>query len=228
MGSKKIIACYLTGFDPQRDITSEADKEDYIRVWYDSISFGYSPVIIHNSLSDSFISKFPKAEFVKVPDPHCQLYDYRWLTPFDYVRNNKCDVVFITDISDVVMVSEPVIKPNTLYCGDEEKDMTCWMVVDVCEPIRNLSGYMDMLADKERQMLNCGVVGGDYYTMLSLLTVLSHYINTTIDRPVNKCVDMPIFNYVVWKFFPECVHGVPVNSVFKKEEIRDDVWFKHK
>lgn len=225
---KIILAAYLTGYDPQRELTSQPDREEYVKDWYESISFDYHPVILHNSLSEGFMAKFPKVEFIKVPDPDCQLYDYRWLMFYDYLSKVTAEVVFLTDLSDVTMASEPHISTDTLYCGDELAGLDCWIVNWVSEDIAKLYKYREILSNKENRLLNCGIVGGDYRTVIRFLRVLAYFINKVKDRPVDKTVDMPVLNYVLYRFFPDCVHGFPVNSVFGLKEKRSDVWFIHK
>lgn len=231
----KIISSYLTSsIDRQRGEKKSADDIAYIQDWYNSIvSKCLSPIVLHDNLSDEFVSNFPFAKFIKVePIPEgMNLYDYRWVIYFEYLLNNPLEKVFFTDISDVVMVNNPFnFMDDALYCGDEPgiiRDSE-WMRSALNEPLFfQIGGFKEMIYS-DRPLLNCGLLGGSYNKVMAFLDAFVSIIELVRLRntPEDKTVDMGIFNYTA-QFFP-FQHGSPVNSVFKKYEKRDDVWFIHK
>jgi hypothetical protein len=232
----KIISSYLTSsIDRQRGEKKSADDIAYIQDWYNSIvSKCLSPIVLHDNLSDEFVSNFPFAKFIKVePIPEgMNLYDYRWVIYFEYLLNNELDFVFFTDISDVIMRNNPFpeMKKGVLYCGDEQEKIceSEWMRTALNEPLFfQLGGFKEMIYS-DRPLLNCGLLGGSYDSIIGFLDTFVSVIELVRLRntPEDKTNDMSLFNYTA-QFF-RFQHGRPVNSIFKKYEKCDDVWFIHK
>lgn len=229
-----IVSTYLTSaIDAQRGVAKEANDTEYIKNWVDSIvRLGLKPVVLHDGLSARFRAKFPDVYFRKVGKvPSCiQLYDYRWVLYLEFMMNEPCDNVFFTDISDVVVKRDPFyeMEEGFLYCGDEPTTIRgCeWIQKsEKCPVLSKLDGFEDLLRSDE-QLLNAGILGGSHRIVFSFLLDMVLAIEKLRHRPIDGTVDMPIFNYVIHRFNP--VHGYPVNSVFKKYEDRNDVWFIHK
>ena len=235
-----IIASYLTtGIDIQRDIYTEKDNVKYIEEWYDTlISNKLNGIIFYDDLSDNFIKEFPKVKFNKVDSipEGMQLHDYRWFIYLSYLKNNtEVENIFFTDIADVKIIKDPFIQPefndNTLYIGDETCKMDSWIVRCVSEAFELIDDYHAIIGKyREENLLNCGIVGGNRNIIISYLELFKEYTLKILSRPIlDKTVDVPIFNYVVWKYFyPNIVHGLPVNSRFCNYENIDNVWFIHK
>jgi len=230
-----IVSTYLTtSIDPQRGEVKKKDDPEYILEWYDSIvNLGLNGVLIHDGLSKSFVKCFPKIEFRKVrPVPEkMQLYDYRWVLYFEFMLNIACDAVFFTDVSDVQVKRNPFYEfdEGKLYCGDEREMIkdSLWMR----ESLKNewylsLKGFENMI-NSDLPLLNAGILGGSRDIVFKFLMTFVRYIEIFHRRPVDKTVDMPLFNYVMYRYFNP-VHGYPVNSLFKAYEKRNDVWFIHK
>lgn len=230
-----IVSTYLTSaVDAQRGETKTSNDESYIQKWYDSlVHLNLNGVLLHDGLSQEFQSKFPRITFKQVdPVPQgMQLYDYRWLLYYEFVLNNPCEAVFFTDVSDVKVVRDPFyeFEEGELYCGDEtEKFSECvWIRNALGNPaFANLSGF-DELLSSDNVVLNCGIFGGSYAPVIQFLEYIVRLIEYLRFRPQDKTVDMPLFNYVAYRYFYP-IHGFPVNSVFKAYEERNDVWFIHK
>ena len=235
-----IIASYLTtAIDNQRDIYTEKDNVKYIEEWYNTLIFNkLNGIIFFDDLSDEFIKGFPGVKFNKVDSiPFAmQLHDYRWFTYLSYLKNNQeIKNVFFTDIADVKIIKDPFTQPEfndcTLYIGDEINKMDSWIVRCVSEAFEIIDDYHEIINKHwEESLLNCGILGGSRGIVMRYLELFKEYTLKILDRPTfDKTVDMPIFNYVVWKYFyPNILHGLPVNSRFCSHENIDNVWFIHK
>ncbi len=230
-----IVSAYLTtSIDCMRGIQLKANDPNYIKDWYDSVvKLKLNGIILHDSLDDDFIKQFPGVKFLKVaPIPEwMQLYDYRWVVYFLFLSEYNCDYIFFTDISDVVVASDPFqdIKEG-LYCGDEQTTLKdCqWLqgALDVKEYSKELKLFKEVLSQNST-LFNAGILGGSYKDVLDFLKILYSKLEKLSLRQVHYTVDMPLFNYVMYLYF-EPKHGFPINSKFKSYEKRDDVWFIHK
>lgn len=229
-----IVSTYLTsGIDHQRGKKQQKNDVSYIQKWAESIAhLGLQAVVLHDGLSTIFMSQFQHVWFIKVdkvPDG-LQLYDYRWVLYLEFMMNNSCDGVFFTDISDVVVKRNPFyeMQPERLYCGDEPtsiRDCVWLQKASKCPVLSKLADFRYFLSSNDT-LLNAGILGGSNRIVFSFLLDMNLAIEKVRRRPIDGTVDMPIFNYVIQRYSP--VHGFPVNSVFKKYEERNDVWFIHK
>jgi hypothetical protein len=166
---------------------------------------------------------------------------YRYLVYLDFLKKHQFEVehVFFTDIADVEVVKNPftdpffVQNPKSLFCGDEDEVLDNPWMKDHCTHLRNLIpeflGFEER--DKDEILLNCGVIGGNTDTMLTMLQELSKIHSTiTISNETPFTLDMGAFNFVArTKFQDRIKHGFPVNTRFKSyESNRVDCWFRHK
>lgn len=222
-----IASCYFTTIpDPQRKTVTPNNNVTYIRKWYESLKD--KGIIFHDDLSDQFISWFPKIEFIKVRSPNKDLYKYRWIVYFDYLcRHKEIESIFFTDLWDVIINNEPIIKKETLYCGDENRDFAQWFKHSAIPAIKRLPEYNDLL-EKKKLLLNPGIVGGDWQTMYDFLQDMCNIIDSLNYADKEISGDMAIFNYVIYSHFLNIIHGYPVNSRYKEYETRSNAWFIHK
>ena len=232
--SNFIVSTYLTtAIDPQRGEVKLANEETYIKEWYDSlVHLNLNGVLLHDGLSNEFMAHFPRIRFVQVdPVPQgMQLYDSRWILYYEFLLNNDCEAVFFTDVSDVKVRRNPFyeMSENTLYCGDEPTSIRgCEWIQQSKISLSPLPDYEKFLRSKTT-LLNCGIFGGTASIVEAFLDVMNRYIEALMLRPIDGTVDMPIFNYIIWKYKIPIIHGEPVNSVFKWYQDRNDVWFIHK
>jgi hypothetical protein len=230
-----IISTYLTtAVDPQRNETKEVNDTKYIETWYNSlVHLNLNGVLLHDGLSAEFQAQFPRLTFKQVDTipKDIQLYDYRWVLYYEFMLNNPCDAVFFTDVSDVKIMRNPFYEfsENIIYCGDERETFKeCeWMKSALDDNFfLQLKGFKDLFTSSNI-ILNCGIFGGTYDIVLRFINYTVSLIEYLRFRPIDKTVDMPLFNYIAYRYFsPE--HGFPVNSIFKAYEKRNDVWFIHK
>ena len=218
-----LASCYFTTVpDPQRKILTPNNNVTYIRRWYES----GGNLIFHDNLSEEFTEWFPKATFIKVPSPDMDLYKYRWIVYYNYLKEHKeIEDIFFTDISDCFMVRKPEIEPGILYCGDEERSLASWIRQATVPALNRLPLFDELLIDIP--LLNAGIVGGTRDIMMCFLRLMNNIIDRLNYSDKQILGDMAIFNYVVITYF-SFIHGFPVNSRYLKNEVRNDVWFIHK
>jgi hypothetical protein len=235
-----VISCYFTSVaDAQRRSQLETDKHEYICDWYKSLkNQNVNIVILHDGLSNEFMKNYPNIQFEKVsPVPEGMLlYDYRWHTGYEFLKKVNADNVFFTDISDSVMVNNPFeqkeYKTDILYCGDEP------CVIRENTWLRKSLVNNDMMALPEfstlyggyKRVVNPGVLGGGKAVVMDFLKIFTDWLLKLKDRERDGIGDMSVFNYCVHIQSPEIPkkYGFPINTIFKKNENRKDVWFKHK
>jgi hypothetical protein len=241
-----VLACHITGvYDANRSMVLEDDTYELVREWADSVAaHKVRGIIFHNNFSaatcDTYQNEY--VSFVKVNyNPQFNPNVYRYCVYRDFLNHyvNELDGVFVTDVSDVVMVQNPFIdagftaNPSVLFCGDEPKILNNEWMQDHSAHLRN---QIPDFADYETRfgnetLLNCGIIGGNASLMFDFITRLwsihqhANYANETAFTG-----DMGAFNYLVRTQFNEQLsHGEPVNTVFKMyENERKDCWFRHK
>ena len=149
------------------------------------------------------------------------------------------DNLFITDITDVVVVNNPFVQPlfmnnvNSIFCGDEPKLLdNDWMhshATHLRGKINDYAVYEENF--KSSTLLNCGIVGGNIAVMQPFLEKLCH-IHETFNTDNNSAYtgDMGAFNYLArTQYNANIIHGEPINTIFKMYETkRMDCWFRHK
>ena len=238
MTNNYIVSCYSTSApDTQRGITTKPNNPEYIQKWYDSVvRLGLNGVVLHDNLSDEFCKQFPKVRFHKIPQcpTGVQLYDYRWHVYFRILLSNiHIEKVFFTDISDVEVLNDPFphIQADMLYCGDEPTTARdcAWLNPARENPmlLEKLDEFKDILA-LNKLLLNCGILGGNMVVVVDFLHTFCEILHACCLRPLEHTVDMGIFNYAMYYYNFDVIHGHPVNSVFRGGKNETDVWFRHK
>ena len=147
--------------------------------------------------------------------------------------------MFVTDISDVVVIQNPFEQPlflqssDTLFCGDEQEPLANEWMQNHSTHLRN--SLADFAAHEHQHqqetLLNCGIIGGNIRVMKRLMDNLAHIHRThTVHNQTPYTLDMGAFNYVARTQFAQHLrHGSPINTVFKQYETeRLDCWFRHK
>lgn len=238
-----IISClFTTCIDPLRGIKWDLNPH-IMDEWYNSgiklcqTNSNIKLVVFYDELTEEFISKYNSEYIVFIQVPECGEYsphDYRWLIYENFTENNEFDKVFFTDISDVLIKSNPFINldPEILYMGDEEGKLwdNEWTENRHSYYQVTLNDYNDIyFLNKKQQFLNAGILGGYRDIVLQFLNKMVEYTQITVDGKSGSITDMLLFNYINYKYFPKRKHGAPVNSIFWKNEThREDVWFVHK
>ena len=241
-----ICATILAGvYDVNRNEKIGDDEFKRIEGWYESvIGLGLHGVVFHNTFSAATIARHrhPLIQFVEVAyDQSLNPNVFRYLIYQDFLAQYASEVkhLFVTDISDVVVLCNPFVQslwlahPDALFCGDE-------LAVLDNEWMRHHSTHLrNSIADfgaYEQQhqadtLLNCGIIGGSVRVMRSLMDELSRIHRTYTTHNQTPCtLDMGAFNYVARTQFGDRLHhGAPVNTLFKQYETqRMDCWFRHK
>jgi hypothetical protein len=215
----------------------QKDYFPYIEKWYNSIiSCDLNAVLFHDGLSDDFVSKYEtdKIKFKKVNQFLYSNNDYRFFCFRDFLEENKFDLVFHTDASDVVVVRDPaaLIAKNPEYSYFACKDSIGIKDFPYL-PVHQRYDWDDFIRfsinNNNWGLINMGVVGGRYEDMLKFYEQFCYIRIQMGDPDFNS--DMWILQYLLRVVFQDkkFLMGDPVCSEFKKyEEERKDVYFIHK
>lgn len=241
-----VMACHITGIhDVNRNMTLPDDNYELVKDWAESIArANLKGVIFHNNFSDETCNMFQNEaiSFVKVDyDSDFNPNVFRYFVYRDFLQQHLAQIegVFITDVTDVVLVKNPFTdplfmqNPTALFCGDEPKTLhNDWMIAHSEHLRNNISDYANYESTYATEtLLNCGIIGGTSALFLDFLKQLCA-IHQEANRN-NKTAytgDMGAFNYLArTQFNEQIIHGTPVNTVFKGyENERTDCWFRHK
>jgi hypothetical protein len=240
-----ILATYLAGiYDVNRNEVLAADDVSIIEAWAESVvELGIHAVVFHNSLSKNSIAKYKtNIHFVKVQfNENYNTNIFRYFLYNDFIQENEAYIknVFITDITDVVVVNNPFVQPlfinnpSNIFCGDEPKLLQNDWMYDHATHLRSKINDYALYEEnfKTATLLNCGIVGGSITIMQPFLQKLCliHKIYNT-DNNTAYTGDMGAFNYLArTQYNAQLTHGTPVNTIFKMYETsRTDCWFRHK
>jgi hypothetical protein len=240
-----ILATYLAGIhDVNRNEVLPADDISIIEGWAESIvALGLHGVVFHNSLSKNSITKYKSnIHFVKVQfNEKYNTNIFRYFLYNDFIQENEeyIENIFITDITDVVVLNNPFVQPlfmnntNSIFCGDEPKLLQNDWMYDHATHLRNKINDYGLYEEnfKTATLLNCGIVGGNIAVMKPFLEKLCHiHENYNTDNNSAYTGDMGAYNYLArTQYNEQLIHGVPVNTIFKMYETnRTDCWFRHK
>lgn len=241
-----ILACLISGvYDVNRNEILEDNNFTIIERWYNSIIINeLRGIIFHNSLSEKTVLKyqnnnisFKKIDSSLIYNPNV----YRYFIYKDFLQKNKTEIdsLFITDISDVTIVSNPFSEdlftsnPSTIFCGDEPKILHNEWMINHSTNFRNNIPEYSLHEENHRDfpLLNCGIIGGStdvMYELLINLCEIHQQYNQQNTTPYTG--DMGAFNFIMRnRFGNRVIHGEPVNTIFKAyENERTDCWFRHK
>lgn len=241
-----ILACQISGvYDVNRNEILADDDYSLIENWCESIiDLDLGGIIFHNNYSETFCRAFSNKniQFVKINyDPNFNPNVYRYLVYDKFLKENSERIknVFVSDISDVVVIhnpfEEPYFKANPcfIFCGDEPKILDNEWMKNHSEHLRSkIEDYAEYEENfKDNTLLNCGIIGGNIKVMQEFIEKLSNIHQTyNFDNKTAYTGDMGAFNYLIHTQFNErYLHGFPINTEFKGYQIeRDDCWFRHK
>lgn len=241
-----ILACHFTGvYDVNRNTTLEDDNYALVQAWAESVQLLNLPgVIFHNSFSEETCREFSNENITFIEVQYNSAFNpnvFRYFIYKDFLLNFSSSIqsVFVTDVSDVVLVKNPfeafLFQENrdTLFCGDEPKTLDNEWMNDHSTHLRNqITGFVEYEQSfGQSPLLNCGIIGGSTTVMLNFLQSLCA-VHKQFNQE-NKTAftgDMGAFNYIARTQFNErLIHGAPVNTVFKEyESARMECWFRHK
>jgi hypothetical protein len=246
MSENIVLACHIAGvYDVNRSTTLEHDDYALVREWAESVvSLGLQGVIFHNNFSEETSQKFSNENIAFIKIEYNEMWNpnvFRYFIYRDFLLNFDSTIksVFVTDVSDVVVIQNPFTSklfqenPDKLFCGDEPKVLDNDWMNDHSTHLRNqiaeYSEYENKFA--EATLLNCGIIGGSLDVMhefLNALCFIHEHFNSNNETAYTG--DMGAFNYNArTQFNDRLIHGAPVNTVFKEyESAREDCWFRHK
>ena len=235
--------CLLSKDDPQRNIRHSPDRS-YFNAWHQSLTnHKQHGIIFYDNLSPDLVEQSQNDYITFIKDSqfasqYLSAEVYRFLAYFHYFQHHYFDTIFVTDCSDVVLASslDKDLASDTLYVGSVcrysriEKSRWCR---------KRFNGIYPDFPFYNKILLNAGTVGGKYDIFMQFLNYMNIELqkittNIKVTTPEIKntfdTADMPVFNYVCYKYFNNrIVTGPPVHSRFKKyENERRDVWFIHK
>tara|TARA_Y100001970_G_scaffold186363_1_gene226664 strand:+ start:8407 stop:9213 length:807 start_codon:yes stop_codon:yes gene_type:complete len=228
---------FFNNKDPQRNKTAPGNDIKYIKSWYESIKkLGLNGIVFHDGLSNDFIKKYQtnkiKFEYVNPKSFKYSLNDQRFVIYLDYLKKHpEIEKVFMTDGNDVKVVQDPFkyIKKAKYYVGSEEKTIgnSKWILhkFKILNKSNKYNSYF-----KENRLLNAGILGGGCDNIIKMLHKMRDIFNDYDESMLKSNLNMVVFNYVLYKYFPNnIVTRPPIHSLFKKyENNRKDVWFIHK
>lgn len=214
------ITCYFTGVkDSQRKENWNPDIRQLEPLIKSIQETGNRLIVLHDCFENP---KYKSVEFVRV-ETSLNPYIQRWISYRHYLMKHKYRNVFFIDATDVEVLRSPDWDRlgENLYVGDEPDVVACkWLT-------SNHPGF-DSFYDEygSQQLLNAGVVGGSYNTMMEFLSKM-------MDGYAMRCevglTDMALFNYVCrTKFSDRLRFGRQVTTVFKANERNNYSWIKHK
>lgn len=245
-GAPLVMACHLTGiFDVNRTTVLPNDDFSLVEAWASSLKTnGVNGIIFHNNFSETTIKEQQHAQLSFIRVGFNNKYNpniYRYLIYSEFLNRFVFHIsaLFVTDVSDVVMVQNPFIavlfynNTDTLFCGDEPKPLHNEWMQSHSEYLRHTIADYEAYENyfRDSPLLNCGIIGGSSIIMqrfINALTTLHKAYNQ--NNPTLYTGDMGAFNYLVrTKFNQKLLHGVPINTLFKGyEKERTDCWFRHK
>jgi hypothetical protein len=241
-----ILASFLTGkYDLNRSMMWQEDDYSVIKEWAESIkSLDLQGVLYHNHFSEATCEEYQNENllFIRVDyqakfNPN--IYRYYLYKEFVKEHKTKLESLFVTDVTDVVVIKNPFTEPLflenpiILFCGDEPKKLDNeWMKAHsnhLRSQITNYETYEENF--KDEILLNCGIIGGNIKVMEDLFIQLWQ-IHKTYNQHNQTAYtgDMGAFNYLArTQFNHQLKHGSPINTEFKAyQEQRTDCWFRHK
>lgn len=241
-----VLACHITGiYDVNRNTTLEDDSYELVKDWAVSMAMAkVKGIIFHNNFSTKTVAlvendyvSFIRIDYNQKYNPN--VFRYFVYRDFLQIQRERINGVFITDITDVVLVKNPFTdaiftnNPNSIFCGDEPKIlMNDWMIAHSSNLRKNMSDYSAYESSfGQFPLLNCGIIGAQatlLYGFIGSLCFIHERFN--VDNQTAYTGDMGAFNFLVrTQYNSNLIHGKPVNTVFKGFEVdRTDCWFRHK
>lgn len=247
-GLKKqvVMASLITGtYDVNRKEILTSDDFELVKAWADSVqNAGLQGIIFHNGFSEETCEKHQNENliFIRIePSGSFNPNVFRYFLYLDFLKiaGNRMTDLFITDISDVVLLRHPFAEnqylenPAVIFCGDEPKILENEWMIDHSAHLRSQIPDFEMYEAKfpNETLLNCGIIGGKMPLMLDFLQRLcAIHQNYNQHNQSAFTGDMGVFNYLIrTQFQNQILHGFPINTVFKEyQSDREDCWFRHK
>ena len=241
-----VLACHFTGvYDVNRNNILNDNDFSLVKEWADSLQKNkVQGILFHNNFSAITAATYESKwlHFVKVaynPDFNPNVYRYAIYHQFIQAHQHQLRYIFLTDVSDVVMLNNPfldpffVTQPQHIFCGDEPTTLNNeWMQEHSAHFRQQVAGYEAYeISNAAEVLLNCGIIGGHIQLMKNFVeTLWQFHEKYNCNNPTAYTGDMGAFNYILRSQYPtQICHGAPINTLFKSyENDRKDVWFRHK
>ncbi len=209
----------------------------YIQKWYNSIKeLNINAVIFYDNLTDKFVETYTtdKIRFIYAESQSYIYNVWRFFCFRTFLQNNKFDIVFFTDSSDVTVIQNPVTLIKSFpdidfFVGKDSIKLHEFPYLKFHQHFQWENYFDFFLHQYEWDLINCGVIGGTYNNMLLFVNEFCN-IEASMDAP-KVISDMFITNYLCRNQFADkkILIGEPVTSKFKQyENDRKDVYFIHK
>jgi len=220
--------------DPQRNDFWKSDDIISIYPLISSVVSKNLKIKIFHNCFDTYPA-IENCEWIKVDtDSRFVPNVNRWFIQKNWIKKNykSIDSVFMVDSTDVEMLKNPFksLKENKIYCGNEfhNKLENEWMK-KTQEPLLKIVDYRNLIEKyQDRELLNCGIVGGRKDIILKFLNNLC-LLHERFSSDISGSTDMSVFNYNIYKYFlKKYVSGESINTRFKFYEYNDTSWWKHK
>ena len=243
---KVIMASLITGrYDVNRNETLPSDDFELVKEWADSVQkAGLQGIIFHNGFSEETCKKHQSENLIFIRSHSSDSFNpnvFRYFLYLDFLKETDSQItdVFLTDISDVVLIRNPFAEnyylenPKSIFCGDEPKSLENGWMMDHSAHLRSRINDFEMYEKNfgSETLLNCGIIGGKKSLMMDFLARLCEiHQSHNQDNRSAFTGDMGAFNYLVrTQFQNQVLHGFPINTVFKEyQSEREDCWFRHK
>jgi hypothetical protein len=191
-----VMGCLITGVhDVNRDMTLSNDSYELVKDWAESISAAnLKGIIFHNNFSEETCKAFENEtiSFIKIEyNPQFNPNVFRYFVYRDFLKQHiqQINGIFITDVTDVVLVNNPftdplyIDNPSTLFCGDEPKKLhNDWMIAHAENLRKNIADYAAYESTfSEETLLNCGIIGGSstlFFDFLQQLCTIHQLTNS--------------------------------------------------
>ena len=210
--SNIVLACHITGvYDVNRNTTLQDNNYELVRNWAESLaSANLKGVIFHNNFTAETCEKYENEHisFVEIDyNPRFNPNIYRYLVYRDFLMKYKgyFKSVFVTDISDVVLIKNPFIdsyftdNPNALFCGDEPKTLDDEWMFAHCSNLRRQIADFKVFEQKfaRETLLNCGIIGGNSPLVFDFVQKLCQiHEQFNVNNQTDYTGDMGAFNYL--------------------------------
>jgi hypothetical protein len=245
LSNKLVLGCHISGVcDVNRSQMLSDDDFSIIEQWANSISkSNLQAIIFHNNFSEETILKHQSNHLIFVKIVHDvrfnpNVFRYSIYSQFLKKYSDKIESLFVTDVSDVLVLKNPFIQPlfrnnpDFVFCGDEQTIWDNeWMHQHGTHLRSQISDYYEIESEyKSQTLLNCGIIGGTIQMIKPLIeSIWQHHEFYNFNNTSSFTGDMGVFNYVLRKKHTNHImHGFPINTIFKAY-IDDGVsWFQHK
>jgi len=231
-----VVAAYYMGQpDPQRHILY-GERWELVERWVATVRMqGLRGIILHDGLSAEFAARCAGfgVECVYMatgPEDLGNTWRYTWY--LEWLGHNDVATAFFTDLFDVHFNDDPfklLRQDYDLWVGNEPQLIgeSTWML----ERLNCIYGDTWPAWLKERQILNCGIIGGFAEPLKRLFRQMIQDRDAARQAKRVATSDMPALNkaiYCDWDLSRVWAKGAPLHSVFKAFDEYADVAIVHK